>query len=83
MLNEDEGHAVVGGKRTDELPAGIEAAGGRTYADNREIQRARRRPARCDRTRACRRSGCFGLRWSIGWHGALIVLERLAPRQVA
>ena len=40
MLNEDEGHAITGGKRTDELPAGIETAGGRTYADNREIERA-------------------------------------------
>ena len=58
MLDEDEGHAVAGWQRAHELPAGIEAAGGGAYADDRKFLDLQRRTARRKHTRACWRSGC-------------------------
>ena len=40
MLDQDEGHAVVGWQRAHELPAGVEAARRGAYSDNRKVGRA-------------------------------------------
>ena len=39
VLDEDEGHAVIGGQRAEQLPAGVEAAGRGADRHDREIRR--------------------------------------------
>ncbi len=34
MLDQDEGHAITGGQRADQLPAGVESARGGSYCDD-------------------------------------------------
>jgi hypothetical protein len=57
MLDQDEGHAVAGGQRANQLPAGIKTARRGSYADDRKVLRA----ARSQGAPARSRSGRFGL----------------------
>ena len=57
MLDQDEGHAVAGGQRVHELPAGIEAARRGAYSDDREVRWAARSSARRHGTPARSRRG--------------------------
>ena len=68
MLDQDEGHAVAGRQRVQQLPAGVEAARRGADPDDDEISDAARRRG----APAQSRSGCFGRRQTACSHTSTI-----------
>src|SRR5690242_17406437 len=78
MLDEDESHAVAGGKGTYELPTGVKAASGCADAHDRKISRVCWWTPRRKLTRAFRGPARLFLARTMEWHG-MNILRSLAP----
>jgi len=79
MLDQDKGHAVAGGQRVHQLPAGIKATRRGAYSDNREISRAARTATRREGALARSRPGRFGRMSTASRHSYRLIGIGVAP----